>query len=520
MEIFNKVINGINAVYSVRISRDDLNAIEENQIKELSKEVRIHGFRPGKVPAQMIRGMYGVAIASQAKKDSLERLLPFITKEEKLGKIVGFSNKVLKDDENGIECECSVVTAPEFELKDMADAKFEKPVYKATEDDAKKQLLEGMERFTNWKEDASHIEAKEGDKVIAHFDINDKKQANLVNDTLSHKDLDVILNDQYALRDIWNVFVGKKVGDICLVTVTLPGKSKKRNEVKVEYKAQIKQILVASKYELNDEFAKAIGFENIDEALKESQNRCQKKFDNVSHNILEREVLEYIGKKYDFAVPDSMINVELKEISRAIKVELTRLHKKHSSAIDENCRTVATDRVRIGFVVSKMAEIRGIKVSNAEFERYVRSVAMLSPGREKEVFEMYSRPESSAMVLGTLLESKVLNALIEDFEKNSQVIEKEVSEKDLYSLDEEMFDFVKNAEDMSKEEIEALEGNISAKESAETFKKAKAITQKHSEMEEKAKDAEAKKTSSKTKKAEDGEDAPKKKTASKKKTEE
>lgn len=466
MEIFDKVINGINREYSVRILPDDLKAIEEEELNELVQQVRIDGFRPGKVPARLIKSRYGATIASEVKKKAMKELLQFVSKEENLPRVIEYSTEVKKDDSTGIECVCKITTAPEFELQDMSKKKFNKYIYQVTDDDAKKILSNHMESAENWQEDPKHNEIKKGDKVLAHFTLNGKATSKTV-DGLNDKDIELVIGDENIVDDIWKHFVGHKVGDVCEFVIHFPKNSSDKNlkGKEVPYKAEIKAVKVKSKFKaLDKEFAEYLGYKDIKEAIKIVKEREQARCDRISRSVLERDILDTISKMYDMELPQSMLDIEFKEVRRALGLELNRLGKKDSPAVEEGCRRLAKDRAKIGFVVSKLAEQQKISVSRMEFQHYIENMVRFSPYNEKAIYETYSRPENSAALLGTLLEEKVLEWLISEFEKKSQVNQVSVSMEELNAKDEEMFDFIQNAEDIESEKASPKKKSSSKKE--------------------------------------------------------
>lgn len=466
MEIFDKVINGINREYYVRISPDDLKAIEEKELNELVKEVRLDGFRPGKVPVRVVRSRYGAAITSRAKKTAVDQVLQFVSKEEKLPRVIGYSTEVKKDDGAVVECICKITTAPEFELQDMTDKKFTKYVYQVNDDDAKEILTGNIETVDYWKEIPGHDTVQEGDKILAHFTLNGKGKPGIA---LDNRDVELIIGDEAIVDNIWKYFVGHRVGDVCEFVMHFPKEAPEKSlkGKEIPYKAEILRIQVKSKFEaLNEEFARYLGYKDVDEAVKEVKSREQARCDRIGRGVLERDILDEISNMYDMELPQSMLDIEFKEVKRAISMELARLHKKDSPAVDEGCRKLAVDRAKIGFVVSKIAEQQKISVSRAEFERCIENMIRFSPYNEKIIYETYSRPENSAALLGTLLEEKVLDWMISEFEKNSQIENVSIGFEELTAKDEEMFDFVQNAEDMGPEDIAQTEKDLE-NESAE-----------------------------------------------------
>ena len=234
---------------------------------------------------------------------------------------------------------------------------------------------------------------------------------------------------------------------------------------------------------MDDEFAKSIGYEDLEKAKTWARDRALARYEHISKDIMKRDLMDVITDMYDFEVPTNMIEAETREVVRQIKMEAERLKKEFTPEIEEECREIAIKRVRLGFIVAEIAKREKIQVSRNEVNQAIRNIAMMYPGQEKSIFDIYyNHPEAASAVIGPILESKVVDQLLDKLE----LTEKKCSAEELVAIDEEPFDFFKNDADKKsakksstkksaeKEEKPAAKGT-SAKKKA-TPKKAAAKT--------------------------------------------
>jgi trigger factor len=266
------------------------------------------------------------------------------------------------------------------------------------------------------------------------------------------KDFDVLMINKTVNDDLWKNLIGAKISETRDFSVAYPldFREKAFGGKTVDYRVHIKKIFVAAEHELNDDFAKDAGYESF-EALKKSAidtdtNYCER----LSRDIMRRDLLDKISDMYDFPVPEKMLKFETKEIIRQIREEAQKLNKEFTPYIESECVKIAEKRVRLGFVVAKIAKKEGVTVSKNEISHAISIIARMHPGNEKTIWNAYSRPENLPVIIGPILESKVIDVLISRIKVSEEV---KCSFDELVAIDEEPFDFFKDdaLPEMSKE---------------------------------------------------------------------
>jgi ElaB/YqjD/DUF883 family membrane-anchored ribosome-binding protein len=209
----------------------------------------------------------------------------------------------------------------------------------------------------------------------------------------------------------------------------------------VDYRVQVKKIFARSEHDLDDELAKAMGCENF-ELLKENIIKADtEQCDRISRDIMRRYLLDKISDLYNFPVPINMLNFETKEVARQIRKEAEKLGKEFTSEIEEECTKIAEKRVRLGFIIAEIAKREGINVTRNEIFQSINAIARLYPGHEKAIWKEYSRKEALPVIVGPILENKVVEVLLGRIKVSEEVM---CSYDELIAIDEEPFDFFKD----------------------------------------------------------------------------
>jgi trigger factor len=223
---------------------------------------------------------------------------------------------------------------------------------------------------------------------------------------------------------------------------TLAGKT-------VECSANIKKILRQAEHEMDEEFAKDIGHDSLATAREWAKSEATKTYENMSRSVAKVRLLEIISDMFDFAVPSNMFDLEYPRVLEQITNEAKKLNKQVTPAIEEECRKIARDRIRLGLVIAKTADENGIAVSEAEISETIRTLITKYPMLEEKLLRMYANDKAALNTLiGTMLEEKVVDFLMSEI----KIIEEKCSIKELVALDEEEFDFFK---DDKQQKVEA-----------------------------------------------------------------
>ncbi|MDR3179599.1 MAG: trigger factor [Holosporaceae bacterium] len=457
MKILSKASDNLKRSYNVLIDIEAINQEVDVKLKEVAQKTKMDGFRPGKVPVDIIRRIHGVSVREDAVKKLVDDTSQMVLREENLPPAFGLTTKIIKNDENGVEFSMNFELIPQVELMDFSTIEIVKHVPQITDKEINEIFNELRGYYKKWIDEPLDASVEMGHKVFMDLAIKTKLKKHINELT---NDINFIIGDAELIEDFWKPLVGAKVGDTKEFTVNYPANlSDKVLAGKiVEYSAYVKKVQKAVDYELDDEFAKSIGHDDMEKALEWAKQRASSRYDYMSKDIMKRDLLEKISEVFSFEVPIGMLNLEYSEVVRQITEEAKKIHKEMTPEILKECKKIAEQRVRIGFVVAEVAKKEKITATKNEITKAIRSIAMMYPGQEKAIWNMYSRGEAVGAVVGPILETKVVAFLFEKI----KIREEECSVEKLIELDEEPFDFFKDEPPLEKlshdnSEVEKLE---------------------------------------------------------------
>lgn len=460
MKILDKQAEGLSRHYTVLAEPSDVERFAARKLQDIAKKVKMDGFRPGKVPVEVVQRMYGSAVLEDAKNDAVAEAAKEAASTENIGGMNDFNTNIVKDSEEGIEFTMDFEVLPEFELLSTDGIELIKHVAQIT-DFERNRVLEGLRgNFKNWVEVAADTPVAEGHKVVVDMDMTTKIKKY---DSKPMLDLEVVIGDKSMVDDFWKHFIGAKAGDTVEFDIQYPENfgQKRLAGKKVHYTATIKKVLEAKEFQIDEEFAKFLGYDNLESALKWAESLAKSRYDRMSDGILHRDFLEKISDMYSFDVPKTMCKIEKQEIENYMKGEIGKFEKEYNEEIDKECDKIAADRVRLGFIIAQIAKRDNIVVSRNELSRAIREIAMAHPGQEREIYKLYNeRPELVSTVIGPILEDKVVKALLSKLEPKEEAC----TVYELEAIDEEPFDFL-------VEDVEAYKKELAEKKKAEAEEK-------------------------------------------------
>jgi trigger factor len=417
------------------ISKEELDAEMLAKLHETAKKVRMDGFRPGKVPLDVVKRMHGDNLATESKKQAITEASQQILKDKKLAISFNYITDIVKEDENGLEFSLKLELIPSFELKEISDIEIEKHVADIADLQVEEVLETIRQGHKKWIE-SKGTTIKEGQKTVVDLKLHGEHKK-LKNSKFD--DLEIVIGDKSLIEDFSKHLIGAKISETKKFSVTYsPNTPDKALAGKtVEYSATVKKILDFTEHAMDDEFAKSIGHENLEQAKEWAKTRVTSKYDYMTRDIMRRDLLDKIASMYDFDVPQNMLRIEFNGVVRQIKEEAQKLNKEFSDEIQEECKKIAQKRIRLGFIISEMAKKEKITVSKNEIFQSIKNIATLHPGQEKAIWETYTRDDAIHAIVGPILEAKVVDFLLDKI----KIVEKKCTIAQLTAIDEEPFEF-------------------------------------------------------------------------------
>lgn len=426
MNVVEKSSEGLSRTFEVVVPASDLQSRLSAKIEEIRPQVRLKGFRPGKVPAAHIRKMFGASIMS----DILQEIVPEATQttldERKLRPASQPGIEVKSDAEDVLKngkdfaFEINVEVMPEFEAADPKKLKLERPVAKV----ADAQVNEALERLAkdsrSYEDKPKSAKSAEGDVVVIDFV---GKIDGEVFPGGSATDSRVALGDGAFIPGFEDQLVGVKAGDEVEIKVTFPADYGAEHLAGKDavFEAKVKSIQAPQESKIDDSLAERLGLSDL-EALKEAlTKRFEQEHNQASRMKVKRQILDQLDEMHgDVELPGRMVETEFDSIWREVMAakEAGELEDEDKDKSDDELkadyRTIAERRVRLGLVLAEIGRNAKIDVTQEELARAVNQEAMKYPGQERQVVEYFQNNPGAVQALrAPIYEEKVVDYVIE-----------------------------------------------------------------------------------------------------------
>jgi len=439
MQITETLNDGLKRGYKVVVSAADIAAKLEVELDDLSKKVNLPGFRPGKAPKGVLKKRFGASVMGdvlqRAVQDSsnqaiLERgLKPALQPQIE---VVSFAEG--KDLEYNIALEVLPEIAPvDFKSIELVRLKAEP---------GEGEIAKALDSLARSQKQTKKVEekrpAKSGDTLVIDFEgFLDGVAFPGGKGTDHHLEL----GSNQFVKGFEDQLVGKSVGDACEVNITFPEQYVNDTLAgkPATFKVAIKELREAIPLVQDDEFAKGIGFDDLETLKKAVKDQLGRELQRQARARLKRELLDKLADAHSFAVPPGMVEIEFNQIWGQVEEERKRGVKdpanegKSDDDLKAEYRAIAERRVRLGLLLAEVGRANNVQVAQEEVNRALAEQARRYPGQEREIVDLYRKnPEALAQLRAPIFEDKVIDFILE----LAKVSEKEVSAEELTKEDE------------------------------------------------------------------------------------
>lgn len=436
MQITENKAKGLAKEFSVKIPANDIDSRFDAKAEEMAPKMKIDGFRPGKVPVNIVKTRHGDEIRGKLIEDALHEAMKKIINDNKL-RMATDPHYDLKENTPGKDFECVVKfeILPEIKITDVKKLNLKKYTAKVDPNDIKESLDKIAGQHHTPEPIKTARKTKEGDVAVIDFD--GKTEEGPIQGG-SGKDFPLELGANMFIPGFEEQLIGKNKGDKVVVEVKFPDNYDKKLAGKpATFDVEIKDICEKKPAKINDDLAKKLGLDDLKSLEEAVKGELQKQNDGISHDLVKQEILDTLDKDHKVELPESMVKAEFTNIChRLLQSEGQHVHNQkefddYAKKQEKEYYPIAERRVKLGLVLAELAKEHKIKIEQKEVNDEVLRHAQSMPGREQEVIEFYQKnPQALAEVRAPLLEGKVIDFIIDQ----AKVATEEVTQKKLFDL--------------------------------------------------------------------------------------
>ncbi len=440
MQITETQTDGLKHEYKVIIAASDIAEKMEHRLQEIGQQVRLPGFRPGKVPVSILKQRFGSSVMGEVLERAVSDSSNQAITERGLRPAVQPKIEIVSFDEGkDLEYTMAVEVLPDIAVMDLSKIELERLTVQVPEEEVQSVLARMGESQKKTQALSKKRKARSGDVLVMDF-----------RGTVDGEELPGMAGEGHHLELGSNRFVsgfedqlvGADIGEERKVTVTFPegyGNEKLAGKEAV-FEVKVSDILEAVPMEINDDLAVAFGEKDLDALKQKVRQQIELDYGQLARARLKRALLDQLAEGHDFPVPAGILETEFDAIWKQLEEDRQRGRidpedeDKSEEDLKAEYRMIAERRVRLGLLLSEVGRQNDIDVTQEEANRAIVREAQSHPGHEREILDFYQKnPEAVSRLQAPIFEDKVVDFIV----ALAQVTEREVKPADLQAELEE-----------------------------------------------------------------------------------
>jgi trigger factor len=482
MQVTETSADGLKREFTITVPAGDLENEITRRLDELGRQVRLPGFRPGKVPIQILRKRFGLSVRGEVLQSTLQASSAEAISERNLRPALPPKVDILSADEGAdLEYKMAVELLPEIPEPSFADLGVERLVVEVPDEDVDRAI----ERIAEQQRKSEVVErpAELGDILLVDVEgsVGDREIPGA-----GGKDRQIVLGAGSSIPGFEEQLVGAAAGEHRTVQVTFPSDSAVADLAGKEavFAVDVKEVRQRAPIAIDDELGKAVGLENLAELRQELRQQMQRDYDAASRLRLKRSLLDKLAEAHDFAVPPGMVELEFDNIWRQYQAQREAQPEaagadappaaageaganiaaavedgsdatavataeagagavptaagrggagENDEATQAEFRKIAERRVRLGLLLAEVGRRNNITVTPDEVNQAITREARRHPGYERQVLDFYRQnPGAIDNLRAPIFEDKVIDFIVE----LAKIGERKITPQELLAIPE------------------------------------------------------------------------------------
>ncbi|WP_341633318.1 trigger factor [Sphingomonas agri] len=410
---------GLKRAFMLTIPAEDIEARVEQEVKRIAPQIRMPGFRPGKVPPNLIRKMHGESLRGDALQGAVQEGVQQLLTEQKIRPALQPQVELNEGYEPGKDAEIkvSLEALPDVPPPEIGDLKLDRLTVEPDEKAVDEQIGQLASQNKRWEDADKKYAAANGDLVVMDFEGEVEGKPF---EGGKGEDMSIELGSGRLIPGFEEQLVGAKSGDTREVKVTFPEDYPVENLKGKDalFAITVKGVKTAGETKVDEEFAKSLGLNDLDQLKGLVRDQQTQELNGLTRTHMKRQLLDQLAGRHDFPVPESMVEAEYENILGQLRHEASHEADPQAALAEIEAesgeyRRIAERRVRLGLLLSEIGSANGVEVTEQEMNRLIMQAASQYQGKDRETFIRYiqQEPMAAAQLRAPLYEDKVVDFL-------------------------------------------------------------------------------------------------------------
>ena len=406
-----QLTNALERRLDLAVAIADLDREIDQRLKRLGKTMKMPGFRPGKVPANIVRQQYGDQARHEALNEALERAFGEAAKTQQL-RVAGYPKIEPKNSDSATHIEFSAVfeVYPEIKLGELKDVEIERPVLEVGAAEMESTLAVLRKQRVRY-EPVDRAAAK-GDRATIDF-LGTKDGVAFQGGQAN--DYPFVIGEGAMLADFENAVIGLKAGEEKSFAMTFPTdySAKDLAGQSVNFAITVKEVREAILPELDAEFAKTLGVEDGDvvKMHAEIETNLKREVKKRLQDKVKDQVMDALLKTNPVDVPNALVDMEIQRLMQAARQDMEQrggVKMKDFPMQREWFVDQAKRRVSLGLILSEIVKVKELHAKAEQIKLIVEEAAQSYEHPEEVIRWYYAQPQRLSEIEGMAIENNVV----------------------------------------------------------------------------------------------------------------
>ena len=387
--------------------------------RQVGRQAKVRGFRPGKIPQHILRGLYGTEIQAQALSELVEEALAGAMKDEGLEPV---SEPRLEtgelDEAKPFAFTAVIEVKPDIELKDYRAVPIERVRADVGDEDLERALKELQNRNAQVEPVEGRDRVEDGDYVFIDFSGSVDGQPFPGNTAENYP---VEVGAGTAMPEFEQGLVGMERGAARTIAVNFPAdlQDERLAGKTADFEVTVKDIRNKILPPLDDEFARDYGeCDSLEELRGKLRSELQSEIEAFQDRQLKDQIVERLMDEHTFEVSTSMVDRELSYLMRRAgsqrQLSGPDAPEPTTDELREELTPQAERRVKMMLLVERIAAAEGITASEEEVDGRIEAMARASGEQAAAVRRQYGQDWARATMRSQLVSEKTLDFLLQE----------------------------------------------------------------------------------------------------------
>ncbi len=430
MQTVETLNEGLKRAYTLTIKAKDIAARVDKEVATMAPQVRMPGFRPGKVPANLVKKMHGEALHSDALNNSVQEAVQKLIGKEKLRPAMSPAVELSEGYENGKDAEVKVAleVLPVVPKPQIDGLKLERLVVAASDGAVDEQLNRLATQQKGFDDAPKAHKARTGDLVMLDYL---GKVGGEAFDGGKGENIAIEIGSGRLIPGFEDQLIGLKANDEKVIKVTFP------DDYTVDYlkgkpatfDLVINEVRMPKEASVDEDFAKSLGLESLEQLRGLLKGQIEQEHEGLTRTHMKRRLLDQLAAAHDFDVPPSMVEAEFNQIWAQLEHEAgqesdPKAAREEMEGDRAEYRDIAVRRVRLGLLLSEIGQANGVEITTQEMNRLISQAAQQYDAKDRERFVQYVQQDAmaAAQIRAPLYEDKVVDFLFAKAEISDRTV--------------------------------------------------------------------------------------------------